>query len=86
MVDLTRAGVESVADFLTKAHPASHCRAVRHLYVAPDVPTPLPTQSAMLLSSGCITPPRASTDNPITYFNLIASETDMTRAHLKYAA
>ena len=53
-----RAGVDSVADYLTKAHPASHCRAVRHLYVEPDVPVKPPSLSAMTLSSGCIIPLR----------------------------
>ena len=33
-----RAGKHSVADFLTKAHPASHCKTVRHLYVIPSLP------------------------------------------------
>ena len=33
-----RAGKESLADFLTKAHPASHCREVRHQYVLPCEP------------------------------------------------
>jgi hypothetical protein len=33
-----RAGKHSVADFLTKAHPSSHCREQRYLYVLPTEP------------------------------------------------
>ena len=39
-----RAGKHSVADFNTKAHPASHCKAVRHMYVNPSIPTRPPVK------------------------------------------
>jgi len=34
-----RAGRESIADYLTKPHPASHCLQVRHHFVMPALPT-----------------------------------------------